>query len=349
MGEEERISNEPEGLSLSMTGNALLRQRVFILIKLLVGLAILYWLLQRMNWNIFAGHFRQIAWTLFPLLIAFSISDRLIMAYKWRLLLRANGVGLPLRHTVALYLVSNLLGAFTPGNLGGDAYRVMALAPWGRNAEVLSTVFLERTVGLLALLFFVIASLPFSSALLEMDMRVLALIAIGGVGAILALMFIPLCRSIPERLDSWLVHRFNPVGKRFRRLLSAYADQHRHRLVLVFFFLMTLLRTGFLFFGIFLAIRMAGVDVSLGFIFAIMPSIHLILRLPISINGIGLQEGLFAFAMVLAGYTIEDGVIVSFIWRLTNFLAVYLPGSLLLWCFPATYRPSSGAMGSRRV
>jgi glycosyltransferase 2 family protein len=242
---------------------------------------------------------------------------------------------------VALYLVSNLLGAFTPGNLGGDAYRVMALAPWGKNAEVLATVFLERAVGLLALLFFMVAALPFSPGLLEVDARILTLIAIGGIGATLAVLFIPLCRSVGERLDNLLENSPNPLAKRLYHLLGAYAKQHRNNTVLLFFFLLTLFETGFLFIGMFLAIHMVGVAVSLGFIFVVMPSMHLILRLPISINGIGVQEGLFAYAMVLAGYTIEDGVIISFLWRLAILLAVYLPACLLLWCFPATYRPAT--------
>jgi glycosyltransferase 2 family protein len=323
--------------------NLLTRKRLLFFIKLLGGVGILYWLLQKLDWEAFAFHLEQIAWPLLLLLISFSICDRFIMAYKWNLLLRANGLTLSTHRVMALYLVSNLLGSFTPGNLGGDAYRVMALAPYGKNAAVLSTVLLERAAGLLALLLFVIVALPFSFTLFGAEAETVAGVAIGGAAIILLMMFMPLYRPLRECVNRLAINRPSRGAKKIHQLFCAYAEQHRNRFVLAMFFGLTLAETGFFFFRNFLAIHASGVDVSLAYVFMIMPMVHFILRLPISIQGIGLQEGLFAYALSLAGYTLEQGIIVSFVWRLTDILAVYLPATLLLLLFPIA-RPASNSI-----
>jgi glycosyltransferase 2 family protein len=320
------------------------RNRLSFFIKLLVGLGILFWLLGKLDWSDFALHIDQVVWPLFLLLIVCSVSDRFIMAYKWNLLLRANGLFIPTHRVMALYLVSNLLGSFTPGNLGGDAYRVISLAPYGKNAAVVSTVLLERAVGMLALLSFVIIALPFSFALLGAEAEAVAVVAICGAALILIAIFLPLNRPLRERVDRLVAEHPGRILQKLNLFLCAYSAQHRNRRVLLAFSLLTLAETGFFFVLNYLAARTGGVPVSLAFIFMVMPVIHFILRLPISIQGFGLQEGLFAYALILAGYSLEQGIIVSLVWRLTDIFAIYLPASMLLWLSPMTYHPPSSTI-----
>lgn len=309
-----------------------LRQRGLFVLKALLGLVLLVMVLRQIEWRDFAEHMGQISLPLMLLLLAGAVADRFLMGYKWNLLLRRCGVSIPTPRIVAIYFVSNFLGAFTPGNLGGDAYRVVALGPAGKNAEVLSTVVLERFMGLLALLCFVIAALPFSFALFATNAKVVAIVSVVAALTILLMIFLPLYPPLRDRVDAFCGRRSGKISQKIHQFFQAYATQNRGGRTLGLFFLLTLIETGFFFFLNFLAARVGGVEVSVGFIFMVMPIIHFVLRMPITLQGIGLQEGLFAYALGLAGFSLVQGVVVSLVWRLADIVGVYLPGCVLFLC-----------------
>ena len=63
------------------------------------------------------------------LLIAFG--DRILMAYKWNILLQARGINISLWHVTSTYLITTFLGLFLPATVGGDALRAYAVAKGG--------------------------------------------------------------------------------------------------------------------------------------------------------------------------------------------------------------------------
>lgn len=317
------------------------RRRLATLAKALAGIAVLTWVLREMDWGNFLVQVREISWPRFAVLVLLATVDRFAMAYKWNLLLRAIGISIRTPRIVALYLVGTLLGAFTPGGLGGDAYRVVALRPLGKSAAVFSTVVLERAVGVLSVLIFVIAALPLSMSYFGADARPVAAVGVAGLVVVLALLILPL--SAPVR--RWAERRADgPAGrvaKQLQKILDAYSHMQRNRRAMLTFFALTILETAYFFFLNYLAIRTAGVDISLTFVFLVIPMVQFILRLPISIQGIGIQEGLFAYALGLAGFSIAEGVIVSLVWRLSDVVVVYIPACFLLWLSPMTYRSTT--------
>ena len=57
-----------------------------------------------------------------------------------------------------------------------------------------------------------------------------------------------------------------------------------------------------------------------------MPLPHLLMRLPVHFNGIGLQEGLFAYFLQRVGYGPAEGLAVSVLLRAVELFAILLPG-----------------------
>ena len=94
--------------------------------------------------------------------LAFAV-DRVLMTYKWNLLLRAKGIFVPLIRSLRLYSVGNLIGMLTPGAVGLDIYRVAALSSLRRAHDVAATVILERLVGFAALVLIILTSLPWAN------------------------------------------------------------------------------------------------------------------------------------------------------------------------------------------
>ena len=129
-----------------------------------------------------------------PLMVAglcfASWLDRVLMAYKWNILLAARGVCIPTWHAIRLYVIGNLVGTVTPGGLGSDAYRVAALSSRHSTEVILSSVFLERLLGLAVIGSIAALLLPFSAAYFQADsMMVMAIVCGGALLTVLAIPF----------------------------------------------------------------------------------------------------------------------------------------------------------------
>jgi hypothetical protein len=110
-------------------------------------------LLHRVNWSDAAAEMSRISlWTLAGAFVAMGIG-LVVSAWKWDWALRMHD----LRYSFPFLLRSLCIGfffnSFLPTAVGGDAYRVLRTMPRdGYRSRALSAVILERAVGLLALL-----------------------------------------------------------------------------------------------------------------------------------------------------------------------------------------------------
>jgi len=73
--------------------------------------------------------------------------------FRWKLLLDAQGIKLPLWRIFELYFIGHFFNAFMLGSVGGDlvkAFFVVKAVP-DKKTEAVSTIFIDRLIGLLAL------------------------------------------------------------------------------------------------------------------------------------------------------------------------------------------------------
>jgi uncharacterized membrane protein YbhN (UPF0104 family) len=93
---------------------------------------------------------------------------------------------------------------------------------------------------------------------------------------------------------------------------------------LVKFFGMTLAEQMLTIVFVWIIARGLGVDVGLLFVAGALPLSVLVSQLPVSINGLGLFEGIFAALMSLAGVPLEASVAIAFSGRILQVVS-YLP------------------------
>ncbi|MCA9912578.1 MAG: flippase-like domain-containing protein, partial [Anaerolineae bacterium] len=105
---------------------------------------------------------RLVASNKWYILVAFLLGmvDRVLMAFKWNVLLKAKGMNIPLARVTFVYWKTTFLGLFLPATVGGDALRAYALS---RNknypmSDVVSSIIVERALGFLALFVMVVFS-----------------------------------------------------------------------------------------------------------------------------------------------------------------------------------------------
>lgn len=299
---------------------------------------VLMWLATRgVEWGeVFAAIARG-SWRWFALCLLLVMIDRVLMAWRWIVLLRAveQPPHVALDQIIWLFFVSTFVGTFTPGSIGGDAMRVMSLTRFGASTSAaVGSVAVDRLLGTVSvLLMAAVGAALAGSALDAFWLRFALLVSAIGVAGTLLLLF-------DSRVLTGLVRwagggRFPTVERWAQKFLSAVRQYGEHRGVLIGVIVASVAVQ---------ALRSAqawclglaiGLPISGFWYFALIPFVVLVFLLPLSIAGVGAGTGSFVPLFALALVSKEDAVALSFLFA---FLGVVgnLPGGLLLLVSPSS-------------
>lgn len=264
-----------------------MNRRAGLLLRLAVSAALIAWILSRTPFREVAAAFRSAdpRWVLAAL--ALNPLGYFASVRRWRLLIRAQGGDAALPFLVRSFLVGVFFNNFLPSTIGGDTVRVLDTARTGvGRAKAVAIVFVDRFVGLLALMLFAVLGVLF--------LRVASLYAwvIGGAAvlALIAGLVFVLPRIVASRFSfQW------PVGV----LARAFGWS-------------LLLQTLVVLNGTFLS-RALHVPIPLASFFLIVPLALFVMMLPVSINAIGVRENAWAFFFTAFGVPAALGVAVAWL------------------------------------
>lgn len=273
-------------------------------------------------------------WLLFAALLL-NTFNRLLMPVKWNLLLRAGGPFLSWLEATRIYYISSFLGLFLPPTVGSDALRAYFVSKRGYSlADVVSSILVERLLGLIVVLLFgiggaVLFYTTFSE--LELERRGLTIF----IGAFMAVAILAFLLSVNVRVSDRIRHvlqrtkgRIGKLTNRVDRLYESYLSYGAHRWVLFVFFALTCFEVCIPIVRAYVVGLALGLDVSLLYYFAFVPVILVLIRLPLSIDGFGIQEGGFVYFLALVGVSESLGFSVGLINHFV-FLVALLPGGIL--------------------
>lgn len=252
--------------------------------------------------------------------------DRLLMAYKWILLLESRGLSLPLYEGFKIYCAAMMWGMFLPVTVGADALRGYLVSRTGLDGyEVAASIIVERMVGFVAALLFGLLGMLIMSAAGAVDERFDPVWWMGGLVTAAAVCAVLL--SFSERLfdGAWRLVprrvRDSRVAARFRDFHAVYRAYGAERRALAAFFALTMLEQTFAIFATFVLAHALGVDVALWFLAAAVPLSMLIARLPIAFDGLGVYEGVFVLLLGLGGIAPVEALSVALAGRVVQILA----------------------------
>ncbi len=242
--------------------------------------------------------------------------NRALMSYKWGLLLAIRGYRLRLTHNLMVYCSAMMWGLALPSTVGADGVRVMLARRFGvRVDDSLATILVERGVGFVCALALALFGLLILRAVLPQgglyDVALAgSALALGVAIAILMFSFsdtaiATLQRILPRRLAGARVT--NALDKLHDAYQSLAVDRKRLGWFSVLTFAEKLLLAAC--YG--LIAKALGVEFSALFLLAAVPLAILISRLPISLDGIGVYEGIFMAVMTLDGVRPEDSLAIS--------------------------------------
>jgi len=256
--------------------------------------------------------------------------DRLLMAYKWNLLLRGKGIRIPTLTALRLYMVGNLIALVTPGAIGLDVYRVAALSSLGRTHDIAATVVLERLVGLAMLLIFLLAAFPLAGRHLLLGDGTLRWLAFGCIAGLAAVIV-----SFLPQANAWILSRLpmtalGSFGRWLDQLVHSYNKAVDDVTTLAWFSGWTLVEVFISIVVVYFAAASLGVQASFTVFAVIAPTAFLLSRLPISLDGIGVAETVYVLAFNALGYSSEHGLALALLVRLIRLVVAQLPAAILL-------------------
>ena len=284
------------------------RKRLFDLLKILVSLVLIVAILRSVNLQSLWAVVRHAnPWYLLAAQLALLLGV-VVRAFRWQILVKDQGVDVTLRELTALYFVGFLFNNLLPSGFGGDAVKMYELSrASNRRAEAVSSVLVDRYVGLLALQAMGLIALAFSWRLVPTEIVILTLV-IFGVCLLTAwiVSYRPFWSFLAERV---------PV---LRRVLSIKAVQSLV-LSLQSYSSSALLRAlgvGLVFNVLLIASNVLigaalGAELPLAYYMIFVPITSLVLLLPISFAGLGVREGTYVVLFSQAGMSPEVALSLS--------------------------------------
>jgi acetyltransferase-like isoleucine patch superfamily enzyme len=232
--------------------------------------------------------------------IAVVTADRLLMAWKWWLLLRGRDAAVSLWAAVRAYYLASFAGWFLPMTVGADAVRIAALAGQGRTTGLVASVVLERAVGALAQGVLATISIAFLVALGLGAQVGPGERWVGAAALVVAFAAFP----FSFRVAGWVAARVGS-GSGWRAklgaLAGAYASYGGSARLVVAFFGLTLLEGCLPVVYHYFTGRALGLDPGWSFYIATVPLVFLVARLPVSLGGLGVLELSFVYLGGLLG------------------------------------------------
>jgi len=281
------------------------------------------------------------------LTLAMATFDYVLMGVKWNLLLRAFQVRVPWHVPVAAYFRGQVFTLFVPSIFGMDAYRAYYLKQRGvRLLSTLSSIFVERFVGMLSSLSMICLLLPFALRGLDLPHPpVLVFVGVAGFLAITALLHVGVRHA--DRFEHLRVLRLLPGKLRgpMRRFLEATGKiKGRSKSIYIYYGVSNLEKV---IYGtcVFLAACAIGVhEIRFLYIVAAIPFVALLERLPISVASLGIREGLFVAVLAPYGVDPTKAVMIALIIRAVELLRTLF--GLALWIQARNTRPAKSDIDS---
>jgi len=263
--------------------------------KVAVSLALLTYLFTKNDLGAFVTRVRTGDTLLLAGAVLLYVAMVGLSAWRWRLLLSAQGFPVPLRRLASSYLVAGFFNNFLPSNIGGDVIRVRdgSRLTGSNTTTSLAVVAIDRILGFGAL--YVLAAGAFVIG--GEGVRHLAgarVVLLGLTLVFTALAYVFFRPGSASRLMAMTgLGRFPWAQERFETVQAAVHVFRERKLAVYVAFAASLALQAFnvlYYYAIAHALRIA---MPLSACFLMVPLCTLLQAVPVSFNGWGLREGLY--------------------------------------------------------
>lgn len=295
-------------------------QRLIIGAKFLVALSLLMYLLQDANLGDILETIRNA--NIASLAIAFSLYaiGYLITGFRLHLLISAYGKKVPVRFLIQSFMIATFFNNFIPSTVGGDLSRSYDLWQYfGDKSRAVASILIDRFLGLFALLLFIIFSTLLAKELAFPESTVYLWIS----GAtFLAALIIYLIFFTPQWLldlaSRYSASATHPLFDKIRNFLNALYSFRGKRKILIYALCLSIILQVNVIIQYYIVAQSLSIDIPLLAFFTIIPLAIFVMMVPVSINAIGLREGVFVF--FFSFYEVSNSTSIAYAWVMYGFI-----------------------------
>jgi glycosyltransferase 2 family protein len=268
---------------------------------------LLFYLLRQQGWSEIASAAGRIAWWRFVLALILVMISRIAVAGRWHVLMHSAGTGISPRQSVRLTFAMLFSSNFLPTTIGGDVVRLAGAIRLGFDQAIsLASLVVDRLVGMTGMAM----ALPFG---------VPAYIQYLGSSPTASSIAIPWLNPLGDKILHFLqelVQALKVWLNKPRSLLGALGFTWVH--MLCTFAMVRLLLSGM------------GEHISFWLVMGLWSATYFVTLLPVSINGMGVQElAMTFFYVAIGGISQSSGLTLALLMRLLQMVAS-LPGALYI-------------------
>lgn len=283
---------------------------------LLLGIAAYF-----LDWRSLARILTVLSPTAFCVAILIAAFQFLPVAYRWFILVRSVWPERFLWH-LRYFCTGAFLNTFTPANIGGDVYRFVMLRRDGRHYFIVLALFRERLVGL-------------HSYLLGYLIFWLGYVAVGGQRSLVldllaGAIFIVQAGlwGLPVLLGRVRRYGWFAVRSRTKAIIDACWRASRFKSMWEFLslFFLSMVALGIWYVAVLYLANVMGIEIAPAALGIVVVLAELIRLLPVSVQGIGLREGAYAYVFTLVGASGEAGFALAVVGYLALTVAILLMG-----------------------
>jgi glycosyltransferase 2 family protein len=261
--------------------------------------------------------------------VALTLLDRTLMAYRWMVLLCSLSPGSrpPFGAVLRIFFVSTFVGTFLP-SVGGDLYRAYSLSRMHvSGVQAAASVLMDRLLGVLSIVLVGVVALLGAQRLVSIPgiWIILVLASVMCLGAAMTVFSERVARmgqAITARMPTQKAKR---LGTGLIDAVRRYSQHHGELTsVLAMSIAVQVIRVV----QAYCLGEALGLDAPIWVYFAFIPTILLIMQLPITVAGLGTSQVAFAWLFGAVGVPAAAAVALSILFVALGIVG-NLPGALL--------------------
>lgn len=294
-----------------------MNNKLLTLIKSIIAMVLLLYLFSKVDWNTFFVSLKKINiwYVIVPALMAYI--SIFISVLKWDVFLKNYGIVINKLKLYSFYSIGTFVNNFLPTTIGGDAYRIIYLNKKfpDKKKEIVSSVILERGLGFLSLFLvnFLLAPFYYKSIISNKNFLFLELFIL--LFFIVILFFVFQYRIL-IKIKNKLIKKEIPIINKFHNFMVFLFNIKDKKIILYglgysFIFSLLIACARYILFFAF------KLEINFWYILLVSAITQIIGLIPISLNSIGITEGLTVFLFSIVGIPLEIALAVALIGRVS--------------------------------
>ncbi len=313
-----------------------LKKLLGVLLRIAISIAILVFLFKNIDIRNLTGIIKNADKLLVVISSLVFLSAYILAFLRWRMLLAALNIHLPLKRTIASYAAGLFFNLFLPSSIGGDFMRSVDLSVHTKKPkEIIATVFLDRLSGYIGLVILAVSVFFLGWDFLREESILFSLFII--VLILVVVLLVLFNKFIYGKIKSFLK---SPDLGQIRELLTDLHEEihlfRNRRGVVVKNIALSVLIQAMTPASFYILAISLGIRISPIYFFVFLPIIGAITLLPISIGGLGLRDATAIYFFAKAGVPKD----MTFAMSLLNFSFIIIFGALggLIYVFTVHHR-----------